>query len=100
MAGTWSLRREVSPDEIVPGEYHLYELAEVVLTPTCMIWFSNLSWVTNLQLGQMLYEPDGDNRWHVWVSMKFDGPTYGGAADEDLVLVDRIILVKAEAGDD
>jgi hypothetical protein len=26
--------------------------------------------------------------------MKFDGPSYGGTAPEDLVLVDRIILIR------
>jgi hypothetical protein len=37
------------------------------------------------------------NVWHAWVSMKFDGPSYRGTAKEDLVLVERIILVKKSA---
>lgn len=99
MSGTYSLRRELTPDDITPGQYRIYELGEITLTPDCMIWFSNQSWTTNLQLGHLLYRPDGHHHWRAWVSLKFDGPTYGGAAEEDQVLVDRIILVQAEPGD-
>ncbi len=94
LSGTFSLRHELTQEDIVPGEYHLYELGEITLTPDCMIWFSNRSWATNLKLGHRLYEAAGDNTWRALVSMKFDGPTYGGTADEDLVLVERIVLVK------
>ncbi|MGC9318125.1 MAG: DUF4838 domain-containing protein, partial [Armatimonadota bacterium] len=83
MSGTYSLRRELEADEIAPGEYYLYEMGDIEVTPDCLIWFSNQSWATNLQLGSRLYEAGGDNRWHVWVSMKFDGPTYGGTMEED-----------------
>ena len=33
--------------------------------------------------------------WEAYASMKFDGPTYGGTAKKDQVLVDRVILVSA-----
>ena len=63
------------------------------------------------QLGERLFEPGANNVWTAYVSLKFDGPTYGskpnepllapadrihyrGLAESDLVLVDRIILVK------
>ncbi len=46
--------------------------------------------------GQRLYEPGADNQWEAYVSLKFDGPTYGGKAEQDRVLCDRIILVKTK----
>jgi hypothetical protein len=46
------------------------------------------------QLGERLHEPGTPNLWEAWVSLKFDGPTYGGTAAEDQVLCDRIIVVK------
>jgi hypothetical protein len=45
-------------------------------------------------VGTRVYEPGAPNVWHAWVSIKSDGPSYGGTAKEDLVLVDQIILVK------
>ena len=41
-----------------------------------------------------MYDSESDNLWDAYVSLKFDGPTYGGKAKEDLVLCDQIILVK------
>ena len=80
------------------------------MTPQCRIWFSARSWATNLQLGEQLFEADGDNVWDAYASIKFLGPSYGdvmgeetlpaaerdylGMAPTDLVLVDRIILVE------
>jgi hypothetical protein len=96
LAGTYSLRRELQRHEIEPGEYRVYELGEIEVTPDCIVWFSNRSWATNLELGRQLYQPGQSNRWETYASVKFDGPTYGGELEEDLVLVDRIILVEVE----
>jgi hypothetical protein len=93
-SGTHGARVKISPDQITPGVYRLYELGEITVTEDSWIWFSASSWVTHLEVGTRVYEPGADNTWHAWVSLKFDGPTYGGAAKEDLVLVDRIILVR------
>lgn len=96
--GIHGARVSIPGDQITPGVYRLYELGEITVTPDCWIWFSAQSWVTHLEVGPRLYDPGADNVWHAWVSLKFDGPTYGGAAQEDLVLVDRIILVR-QAGE-
>lgn len=105
-------RRALEAAEIKPG-YHVYKLGEVTLTPDCIIWFSAKSWATQLAVGERLYEPGEENRWEVYVSMRFDGPSFTGKVDEsllatpdraaydgpakgDLVLVDRIILVRKE----
>lgn len=108
---THGARRALKLEEIVPGGYGLHELGPITVTPDCIVWFSARSWETNLQLGERLFEPGADNVWTAYVSLKFDGPTYGskpnepllapadrihyrGLAESDLVLVDRIILVK------
>jgi hypothetical protein len=93
-SGTHGARLKLDKDQITPGVYRLYELGDIVVTPDSWIWFSARSWATHLEVGTRVYEPGADNAWRAWVSMKFDGPSYGGTAKEDQVLVDRIILVK------
>lgn len=92
--GKEGARIRLEQKDITPGKYRLYKLGSVTFTPDCWIWFSVKSWATNQQLGERLYEPGASNQWEAWVSLKFDGPTYGGTAKEDLVLCDRIIVVK------
>lgn len=103
-------RRAIEKQEIKPGEYQLFKLGEIHVTPDCQIWFSARSWATNLQLGEQLFEADGDNLWDAYASIKFLGPSHGdvmgeetlpaaerdylGMNPKDLVLVDRIILVE------
>jgi len=90
----FTLQRGLSADEITPGKYRIYELGEIEISPDCMFWFSAQSWATHVELGRRLYEPGAENRWEAYASMKFDGPTYGGTAEKDQVLVDRIILLR------
>lgn len=92
--GKEGARLRLEQKDITPGKYRLYKLGGITLVPDCWIWFSAKSWATNQQLGERLYEPGTSNQWDAWVSLKFDGPTYGGTATADLVLCDRIIVVK------
>ena len=87
---------EVGLDRITPGEYKLYEMGTFEIGGSdALIWFGR-SWATHLQVGKRLYMPGVANRWKAYVSLKFDGPTYGGDADtEDQVRISRLILVKA-----
>ena len=58
------------------GVYRLYPLGTITVTPNCRIWFSG-SWETKLELGERLYRPpspDNDNRYDVYVSLKFNPP--------------------------
>ena len=94
------IRRVVQQEEIVPGKYKLYKLGAIVLTPKSQIWFSVKSWSTAIALND-LWEPGDPNEWDAWASIKFQGPAYGGtpvkdlrSGEENLVLVDRVILVK------
>jgi hypothetical protein len=80
--------------DIVPGKYKLYKLGLFEITNECMIWFSTKSWQTQLQLADRLYEPGAENMWEAWVSMKFDGPMYGGEGKEDQVLCDQVIFIQ------
>ena len=89
----FTLQRELSTGEITLGEYRVYELGEIEVSPECMIWFSAQSWATHLDIGSRLHEPGAGNRWRAYASMRFDGPAYGGGAGKDEVLVDRVILV-------
>jgi len=87
-------RLSLERKDIVPGEYRLYRLGTITVTPDSWIWFSAKSWGTHLELGNRLYEPGADNLWEAWVSLKFNGPSYGGTATNDQVLCDRIICVR------
>jgi len=96
----------LNPDNIPRGVYRLYELGEIEVTPNCIVWFSGLSNVTQLQVGERLFSPpgpDNDNRYDVFVSMKFDKlvdgykPSYHTSprpTQDFSVLCDQIIFVK------
>jgi hypothetical protein len=78
--------------QVSPGQYRLYPVGKATVTPESWVYFGK-SWETRLDVGARLHEPGAENLWEVYVSMKFEGPTYGGKEDEDRVLVDRVILV-------
>lgn len=104
-------RLAIEKSQIDAGVYQLFEIGEIDITPDCLIWFSARSWQTQLDLSPY-FEPDGSNRWTAYVSLKFLGPTYGdelgeallpaakrdylGTDPTDLVLVDRVILVRQD----
>jgi len=96
-SGVHGPRVSLDRDRITPGAYQLHKLGAITVTPDSWVWFSAKSWATNLQLGERLYEPGADNLWETYVSFKCDGPSYGGTAKEDQVLVDRIIFVRTDA---
>lgn len=98
---THGQRRTIDPDEITPGVYRLYKLGTVTMSHRSQIWFGR-SWSTKVVL-EDLWEPGDPNLWDAYASIKFQGPMYGGEpveglrSDEvDLVLIDRVILVKHE----
>jgi hypothetical protein len=95
--GAQGARIALQRQQIEPGKYQLHKLGLITVTPDCWIWFSARSWATHLQVGDRVYEPGEANQWVAWVSMKCDGPSYGGTAAQDVVLVDRIVLVAASA---
>ncbi len=83
--------------DITWGHYRVYPLGEIQTTPDCFVWFSVWSWLTQLQLGERLYNPpspDNDNRYDVHVSLKFDPPVPPDTNTPYSVLCDQIIFVK------
>lgn len=90
--GIREVNLDIPPDQIEPGVYMLVPLGEVEVTPETWI-FLGQSWLTHLDLGRVLHDENATNRWEAHVSVKFDGPAYGGDAAENQVLVDRIVLV-------
>ena len=86
-------RLEIPRDGITPGKYRLYPLGEFDLTTDDSLFWFGRSWATNFEVGSQLYFPGEPNRWKAWVSLKFNGPAYGGEG-EDQVLCDRVILVR------
>jgi hypothetical protein len=84
------LRRE----DVTPDQYALYELGQIKIEVPDSLIHMGRSWQTHLPVGSLLYEPGEKNAYHVYLSLKFSGPAYGGNGDTDEVLCDRIILVK------
>lgn len=87
-------RLVIKKDQITPGEYKIYKLGDVEVTADSWVWFSAKSWATRLEAGTKLFMPGEENKWTVYVSIKLDGPSYGGKAEKDEVLCDRIIFVE------
>ena len=95
-------RLTIDNAQITPGEFRLYRLGTIALSPDCRLWFGR-SWGLIVDLDE-LWDPGAANKWDAYVSIRFQGPAYGGKPVEglrygevDLVLVDRVILVKTEA---
>jgi len=96
----------LEPGEIERGQYRVYKLGEIQVTPNSIVWFSSWSWLTQLQLGERLYSPpgpDNDNRYDVHVSLKFDKLVDGyqtayhtspPPTNDFSVLCDQIIFVR------
>lgn len=79
-------------ENIKPGQYTLYDLGEVTLTPKTWAYFGR-SWQTRFDLGQRFYMIETSNQWRVYASLKFTGDSYAGDGKPDAVYCDRVILV-------
>lgn len=93
--GVEGARIAISAADVDAGGYRVHRLGRITVTPDSWIWFSAKSWQTHLRVGERLHQPGETNEWDAWVSIKADGPAYGGRAAENQVLVDRVILVQA-----
>lgn len=84
---------QLTPADIKPGQYQLHRLGEFdVTTDDSLIWFGR-SWLTSVAIGSRLHFPGETSRWEAWLNLKFDGQSWGGQG-EDLVVCDRVILVR------
>ena len=87
------LERAIQASEIKADAYELYKLGTVVLTPDCKVWLSDWNVTANLA---NFYEPGSADKWDIYVSLKFEGPSYSkdSGVKEDRVLCDQIVLIK------
>ena len=91
-----AMRVVLNKEQITPDTYTLHKIGPFTITPKAMIWFSGQSWGTQSGIGERLYDPESNNRWQAYVSLKFSGPPVGGKGKDYEVLCDQIILVKSE----
>ena len=92
----FGLEKTLPLTEIKPDVYQFHKLGTVELTPECLVWLGG-SWMLSGKLGEF-YEPGVLNRWDVYISLKFSGPSFSPASKQagDLVRSDQIVLVKAD----
>ena len=88
--------RVLKKSDIQAEGYHLYALGTVALTPDCLIWLDG-SWGITGKL-DAFYEPGVHNRWEVYLSLKFEGPSFSDtpAPGENRVRCDQIVLIKVD----
>jgi hypothetical protein len=89
------VQRSVQLSEIKAGGYQIYKLGTVELTVACRVWIAD--WQAGAGLEQF-YDEGGNNKWDVYVSLKFEGPMYPGntSATENRVFIDQVILIKTD----
>ncbi len=73
----------------IPQSFH----SSSSITPKTWRYFGS-SWETHFKLGRYTFEPEGENHCQAYLSIKFDGPSYGGGSPQDLLTVDRIFVVR------
>lgn len=86
-------RQTLRKADMAPDTYALYPLGTIKIEVLDSLIHIGKSWMTSLKVGELLYEPGAGNEWDAFLSLKVEGPTYGGKGPDDRVLVDRVILV-------
>lgn len=101
-ANSRMLLSAVIPKDRIPQDekYHFYPLGTVKLEPSALLWLHE-TWYLQQELGIFFRKnaPE-ENRYRVYVSLKFTGPAYvKGSQKENAFWMDRILLVQAENPD-
>ncbi|MCC6579493.1 MAG: DUF4838 domain-containing protein [Phycisphaeraceae bacterium] len=86
---------QIEKKDILPGKYQLHKIGRAALNERCNVWISK-SWTIGFTLNSYYDALHSDQAWDIYVSLRFDGPAYGGEdpAAVNHVSVDRLILVK------
>ena len=86
--------RKVQKGRLAKDEnFHLYSLGKIKLSPSCYVWIHPSSYVQRSL--SKFYQPNGDNNYEVFVSVKVQGPAYvPGSNKDNAILLDRILLVR------
>jgi hypothetical protein len=86
----------IPPSEWEPGRFKLYRVAQGFrLRPECLVAIGP-SWYVNCPLNE-LFVPGSDDRWDVYVALKFEGEGYfpERKGERNRVALDRVVLVRA-----
>ncbi len=86
------LKTTIAKKDILPGKYKLYPVGVSPVSTECMFYLSR-GWFATYQMEQAYELGNPNKKFDVYVSLKFDGPAYGGQGTENLVSCDRLILV-------
>jgi len=71
--------------------YNLYYLGTSVLTSDCYLYIGDM---IDRKCVEAYNRTTPNQSYDIYVSMKFEGPTFGTNASEDGVLYDRIVLIR------
>jgi hypothetical protein len=87
---SYEFKRENLPQD---EQYHFYNIGSVELHVASLFWMHR-SWFIQQDFSNF-YQRKGDNKYELWVSVKFTGPAYvNGSTKENVISIDRFLLVK------
>lgn len=85
------LEKSLAPADIKPNCYNLYLLGTSKLTSDCYVWMDSM--YDRKCIGA--YNRKKPNQtFAIYMSLKFEGPTFGSKVQEDRVLCDKIVLMR------
>lgn len=87
-------KRTISPSESngSPGRYQWYKLFTIKIPKRYSYLYLLSSWEIQMPLSE-ISKADANSEYDVYLSLKYQGPLYGGAGD-NAVFVERVILTK------
>jgi hypothetical protein len=86
---------KIPQSAIIPDVYKFYKIGTTALTSNCIIWGGR--WYILVGLGHLYSVDNPSAKYEVYVSLKFEGPGYGGKGKVTRVLCDRVVLIDEAA---
>lgn len=87
------LLRQIALSDITLNQYKLYNVANVQIKANDYLYLFN-SWAIHVPV-DTARSGDPDQLYDIYVSMKFEGPAFGGdTTKKDAVYVDRVVAVR------
>lgn len=85
--------KEIYPADIVPNQFTVYKASNLLLGAGDYLYLFR-SWVIQCDIFKA-FTSNPSQRYDIYVSMKFTGPSYGGSLPAmDAIFVDRIVVVR------
>lgn len=93
----WGLTKTLPGNLIEADQYKFYKLGTTQLSTNCLIWVTE-GWLAMIPLEQFYVEGYPFIKWDIYVSLKFEGPTYGSKNPEtpNRISCDQVVLVRNE----